>query len=316
MEGSVTQQIIKCVRRYYHVFKGSMLSMEQFDETSKSSVKGGNNMTQNQIAYQAHRETARANRAKEALTAEQNAETKRSNLARETETNRHNVVTEQESYRHNVVGENISLMTLFESSRHNQATEQLGRDTLGETTRHNKATEGIEQFKANNQREYWNESLQLQADYNKKYLRNQGMYYSGLLENQQTTNSINAYRARKEYELGLGNLGVAEQNAQANLANAKTNAKNALTNRQNSAINQYNAETSRFESYGSVWNDFAQGSLASEKKKWVWAEGVKDLALGAGQLINSLASMQSSVANSVNAYTKMADAFGLVGMLS
>lgn len=130
-------------------------------------------MTANQIAYQAHLETVRANQAREAETnrsnlagevetnrhnlqdemirKESNAEQHRSNLAREVETNRANLANElqkrnelQETNRANVAKEGIQRDTLAETAKHNRATESLGLATLAETQTHNRNTEQIQ----------------------------------------------------------------------------------------------------------------------------------------------------------------------------
>ena len=79
-------------------------------------------MTQNQIAYQAHLENQRANKAREAETHRSNianeTETRRSNLARETETYRSNVARETETNRSNLAKET-------ETNRSNLANEML-----------------------------------------------------------------------------------------------------------------------------------------------------------------------------------------------
>lgn len=79
-------------------------------------------MTQNQIAYQAHLENQRANKARETETHRSNianeTETKRSNLAKEAETNRSNVAKEIETNRSNVARET-------ETNRSNLANEML-----------------------------------------------------------------------------------------------------------------------------------------------------------------------------------------------
>lgn len=79
-------------------------------------------MTQNQIAYQAHLENQRANKARETETHRSNIaneeETKRSNIAREAETNRSNVAREIETNRSNLAKET-------ETNRSNLANEML-----------------------------------------------------------------------------------------------------------------------------------------------------------------------------------------------
>lgn len=93
-------------------------------------MKGGTNMTRNQIEYWNLQEN------------------KRHNLVSEGETGRHNVVTEGETGRHNVTTEAIDIGKLGETTRHNIASEglegakiNLGYAELGESTRHNIATE-------------------------------------------------------------------------------------------------------------------------------------------------------------------------------
>lgn len=79
-------------------------------------------MTQNQIAYQAHLENQRANKARETETHRSNIanerETNRSNLAKEAETNRSNIARETETNRSNVAKET-------ETNRSNLANEML-----------------------------------------------------------------------------------------------------------------------------------------------------------------------------------------------
>lgn len=79
-------------------------------------------MTRNQILYQQHVETSRANRAGEALTASRDRETARSNLAKEFETNRANVARETETNRSNLAKEG-------EAHRSNLANEMLKRQS-------------------------------------------------------------------------------------------------------------------------------------------------------------------------------------------
>lgn len=85
-------------------------------------------MTYMQTLWAQHVETQRANRAKEALTAQQNEETNRHNLVTEelsakdlNEKIRHQIAQDTETMRHNLVSE-------AEISRHNEATEKLMRD--------------------------------------------------------------------------------------------------------------------------------------------------------------------------------------------
>lgn len=80
-------------------------------------------MTKNQILYQQHLETKRANLAQEALTSRRDEanivqqernwrETQRHNMAGEAEVTRHNVTTEDETIRHNKIVEEQSFVNL------------------------------------------------------------------------------------------------------------------------------------------------------------------------------------------------------------
>lgn len=94
--------------------------------------KGGHEMTKNQIDYQALLESQRANRAGEQLKREQNAETKRSNLAQEMEANRSHVAQETETARSNLAKE-------LETNRSNIAREvETNRSNLAKELENNR----------------------------------------------------------------------------------------------------------------------------------------------------------------------------------
>ena len=92
-------------------------------------------MTANQIAFNAHRETQRSNRANEQIQLERNAESKR-----------HNLVSEGQQQQQIVINQQVAR----ETARHNLASEDLGyrnldlsERTLAETKRANLARESI-----------------------------------------------------------------------------------------------------------------------------------------------------------------------------
>lgn len=109
-------------------------------------------MTANQIAYWNYVETKRSNQAKERLTGEANAETRRSNIARETENMRSNLAREAENLRSNQTNELIARSRAREEARANRAKESISAQTLGETVRSNKAKEQLTGQSTNVQR--------------------------------------------------------------------------------------------------------------------------------------------------------------------
>lgn len=118
-------------------------------------------MTRNEILYQQHLETGRANKANEAenlrshLAQELNVrtanqETERANRAREAENNRHNMQTEstawkqlEEQVRSNQANEGLRSGELAEATRTHKANESIGRGNLAEQTRSHMANESI-----------------------------------------------------------------------------------------------------------------------------------------------------------------------------
>jgi len=131
--------------------------------------------------------------------------------------------TLQETAKHNRATEDLSNRTLLENIRHNQTTES-------ETQRHNKMTESLERS---------------------KQIAEQVMN----TENNNTKNMISL----RENALGYAQLGVARDNARANLSNASANQRNAQTNTMNAYTNRLNALTQATQ----VANNYSLGLEAN-----------------------------------------------------
>lgn len=161
-------------------------------------------MTQNQIAWQAHKENVKHNRNTE-------AETQRSNLAREVETQRSNIAREIETQRSNIANENINRFRVREESSH-----WLRQDS--ETFRHNLAEE-TEKRRSNLANEEINRGNVIAQSG-----RAIGSILSAYWQGEQTSinrenlgvNWYNAQTSRGNYYVNLTNAGINFMNAQTN----------------------------------------------------------------------------------------------------
>lgn len=196
-------------------------------------------MTKNQIEYQKHLETKRANQASESLRLDELKETgrhnlaselelNRSNVAREIETSRHNVTTERENQRHNIEYEQ-------ETNRHNTTVE-------GETKRHNLASEQADLIKASasvlsaqaQQSQASTAAARLDMD-NRALSHNIGLDFAKLNETRRVNTANISYQNRQATS-SEKQATVAERNADTRVAEAWIKMQDMLNTAEYNAI--------------------------------------------------------------------------------
>lgn len=196
---------------------------------------GGDNMTQNQVAYYGARETQRHN----------------------LETERQGRDTIKETSRHNQATEGIESGKLSETSRHNVASEgiqsranALGYAQLAETARHNKSIEGINWYSAQGLVNLQNAQASLASS-------NVGQ--------QAEANRIEGIRANSY--VNKNNWDIMNQNEANGIMsrNATTNTRNAATNERNAATNEYNAQTNKEAVWGKITNDSIRNGIEAAR---------------------------------------------------
>lgn len=190
-------------------------------------MKGGQNMTKNQIEYWRNVETKRNNLATEQETNRSNmakeAETYRSNVAREKETHRANTTNEAETKRHNLATEQISLLGTITNMRKVSNDYNVANKQLQETERANRARE-TENTRSNMAREEENSRANT-LNYNiQKRAQSTASYDASTrritaLEQSQQNQRSNALALSNLAENNRANIAREQENTRSNLAN-------------------------------------------------------------------------------------------------
>lgn len=184
------------------------------------SLKGGKQMTHNQIDYAKHKEEVRHNQIVEAETNRQNvaslSETIRNNTVVSAENARHNQQYELETNRHNVASEQIERDKNVINREHYVRQDAVAKQNANETQRNNKFNNEVDVGKLNVDSRYKSALIETAYSNAAANTRNAGT---------NALNSINAaqnnawnYEINKE-KMKQGNTAV---NSQANLNRAKT----------------------------------------------------------------------------------------------
>lgn len=185
-------------------------------------------MTKNQIEYQKHKETVRANQAAESLRLDELGETTRHNQAVELETNRSNVAREGETMRHD-------LATEKETSQHNRTTEV-------ETKRHDLATEANDLIKAQAaQTSAYASTLSASAALKQADTAAQRL----TLDNQKFVHdkSMDKMQLKETQKVNASNIARNYAQASASREQASAATRNATTNEKLARISQQDADT-------------------------------------------------------------------------
>lgn len=154
-------------------------------------------MTSNQIAYANYVETVRNNKELNRLRDKEINESMRHNISTEYTAN----YSAQEQARHNRAGEYNAFATLQENIRHNKVSEEQQDAYQSELNRHNTVTEA----------QGWTQANSVAAmNYANANLANSNV-------------GVAALQTQYNYELGLGNMQISQQNADTNTTNARTN---------------------------------------------------------------------------------------------